>query len=93
MQKKAEMIKIITGCYLFFFFLLSSASTYSLSSRVLRTERSFFLCPGGGAFKVAVFAFLEQVWETGAFDKLEKRRRTSSSLCFRRLTVIPSCHQ
>lgn len=51
--------------------LLSSASTYSLSSRALRTEGCFVFRPGGGALVVAVFAFLEQVWEAGDFEELK----------------------
>lgn len=60
-----------------------SASTYSPSSRVLRTAGSFFFRPGGGAILVAVSVFLEEVWKTGAFEELKKKQEyffTDSSL-------------
>lgn len=48
-----------------------SASTYSLSSRVLRTKGGFFFCPSGRPVLVAVFAFLEKVGKAGSFIQLE----------------------
>lgn len=56
--------------------------TYSLPFRVLRTEWSLVLCPGGGALLVAVFAFPEQVWKTWDFEELHKERKSFSLLCF-----------
>lgn len=62
--------------------MIKSAVTYSLPSRVLRTEWSLVLCPGGWALLVAVFAFLEQVWKTWDFEELHKERESFSLLCF-----------
>lgn len=51
--------------------IMLSASTYSLSSRVLRTKGGFFFCPSGRPVLVAVFAFLEKVGKAGSFIQLE----------------------
>ena len=50
-------------------------ATHSLSSGELGAEGGFFLCSGGRALLVAVFALLEQVWETWDFEQLQKTQR------------------
>lgn len=50
-------------------------SAYSISSRIPRTAGGLFFRPGWGAFLVTVFAFLEQVWETGSFKELKTNKK------------------
>lgn len=70
-----------------FFIFTSSVSTYSLPSRILRAKGCFFFCPGGVAFLVAVFVFLEQVRKTRAFDELRR------SFFFEMIIFIIIIHQ